>query len=446
MKNSTKYLQNLLIDQDKIVVACSGGPDSMFLMHLLIKLRQQKNITLICAHVNHNLRQQSEEEYQYVKQFCLDNNIILEYLKIEEYEQDNFHNTARKKRYDFFEEVIKKYQAQYLMTAHHGDDLIETILMRLSRGASLNGYAGFSISTKLKDYMLIRPLIFMTKEEIKNYMDNNNLKYYIDESNNSDKYTRNRYRHHLLPYLKEENKDIHLKYLSFSEEINKCNEFIEELVQSKIKKIYQKNLIDIPKFKEEHSYIQERLINYILKDIYDQDLNLITKKHHNLILEMINSTKPNITINIPLNILLVKEYNKIRIIKDNKIKNSYEYVFSGKIKHQNFIVEKIDNSQKTDNYHLYLNSKELTLPLVVRSRKQGDRIEIKNLNGHKKVKDVLIDSKVPISKREHYPLVTDSNNNILWIPGLKKSKFDRANTKNYDIILRYQEIEGDNYE
>ena len=179
MKNTLDYLKNKLNNNDTIVIACSGGPDSMFLLRILLQLRTSKKLNLIGAHVNHNLREQSIEEYKYVKQFCNQNNIEFEYLSIEKYHNDNFHNDSRTIRYNFFEQIVKKYCAKYLMTAHHGDDLIETILMRITRGSNLNGYSGFKLETKLENYSLIRPLIYMTKQEIKDYMYKNNYLFFL---------------------------------------------------------------------------------------------------------------------------------------------------------------------------------------------------------------------------------------------------------------------------
>src|SRR5699024_2935456 len=122
---------------------------------------------------------------------------------------------ARLKRYNFFDELVHTYHAKYLMTAHHGDDLMETILMRLTRGSSLKGYAGFKKEYKKDNYKVVRPLITQTKQEIIEYMDNLGLKYFIDESNFSDKYTRNRYRKNILPFLKQEDPQVHHKYLKF---------------------------------------------------------------------------------------------------------------------------------------------------------------------------------------------------------------------------------------
>ena len=130
-------------NNDKIVIGCSTGPDSMALVDMLLKIRDKYNLYLIIAHVNHNVRKESYDEAEFIKNYCASNNIIFESMVIEEYGDDNFHNEARNIRYNFFDEVVQKYEAQYLMTAHHGDDLMETILMRIVRGSNLNGYSGF---------------------------------------------------------------------------------------------------------------------------------------------------------------------------------------------------------------------------------------------------------------------------------------------------------------
>ena len=204
MDKVIKYLMNdlKLKDKDIIVIGNSAGPDSMALTDILLKLREKIDIKIICAHVNHNVRKESKEEAIFLKEYCEENDIIFESMIIEKYGDDNFHNEARAIRYSFFDKIVKKYDANYLMTAHHGDDLMETILMRIVRGSSLKGYAGFKTVVEKDTYKIVRPLIFMTKEEIKDYDDKLGIKYAIDASNFKAKYTRNRYRKVVLPFLK----------------------------------------------------------------------------------------------------------------------------------------------------------------------------------------------------------------------------------------------------
>ena len=130
---------------DALVVACSGGPDSMALLHMLCRLKKALDIEIVCVQVNHNTgRAGQKEEQDFVMGYCRNNNIVFEGMTIEDYGDDNFHNEARTKRYNYFGEIVKKYNAKYLFTAHHGDDLTETILMRIVRGSTLRGYSGFS--------------------------------------------------------------------------------------------------------------------------------------------------------------------------------------------------------------------------------------------------------------------------------------------------------------
>ena len=146
MDKATLFLKDKLKEYSNpsIVVACSGGPDSMALLNLCLELRKDMNLNIVCAHVNHNVREESASEKLFVESVCKKNNIIFEYMKIENYSDDNFENEARTKRYTYFEELLKKHNAPYLLTAHHGDDLVETILMRITRGSTLKGYSGFS--------------------------------------------------------------------------------------------------------------------------------------------------------------------------------------------------------------------------------------------------------------------------------------------------------------
>lgn len=201
MNDVVSFIKNLKIPKDEsVVLACSGGPDSMFLLNLLYNM----GISCVVAHVNHKVRKESDEEYLFLKSYCSERDIIFEGREITDFVTGNFENYARNFRYSFFKEIVDKYSAKYLFTAHHGDDLMETILMRLTRGSSLKGYAGFSSISERDGYKIIRPLIYLDKDFIENYNKDNDIPYSIDYTNDLDDYTRNRYRHNVLPFLKEE--------------------------------------------------------------------------------------------------------------------------------------------------------------------------------------------------------------------------------------------------
>ncbi len=425
-------------DGDRIVIGCSTGPDSMALLDMLLKIRNKYNLSIIVAHVNHNVRKESFEEAEFIKEYCEENNLVCESMIIENYGDDNFHNEARNIRYNFFENLVHKYEANYLMTAHHGDDLVETILMRIVRGSNLSGYLGFKSVVNMDGYYIVRPLIYYTKAELEEYDRENNVKYYIDSSNSKDKYTRNRYRKYVLPFLKEEEKDVHLKFLKFSNTLLEANKFIDKARDRALNRVMENDKILIDKFLLEDSYIQREILYYLLSEFYQDDLILLSDRHINLILDLINSSKANSFINLPNEVIARKNYNYFEIIKEIEDIGNYEIELDEvAMLPNNRKIEKISDTIDNSNNICRLNSNEVSLPLIVRTRRIGDKISVKGLNGTKKVKDIFIDKKIPLLDRDNWPIVVDSKGNVVWIPGIKKSRFDKKKTESYDIILKY---------
>lgn len=437
LKEVEEFLNSFIKKDDCIVFACSGGPDSMCLLELLWNLKQKKSLKLICAHVNHKQRKESEEEWAFVHQICNERGIIFEGLEINSYSKNNFHDEAHKKRKIFYEQLIKKYQAKYLMTGHHGDDLLETILMRLTRGSSLSGYKGFKKIQSEKNYQIIRPLITVTKEQIKEYNHLKNIVYYNDSSNEKDKYTRNRYRHHILPFLKKENKNVHLKFLKFSEEICRINEFIVKFSEDVLTKCLEFDNLHIVEMTKYDEVIQREIIKKYLYNIYHEEIVLLNEKHIDSILNLIHSKKSNKELSLPNGWKAKKEYDFFKIEKDY-LKTAQ------KIELQNLVqlesgntIEKVTASNETNNFVLRLNSQEIAFPIQVRYPLKDDKIVVKNFQGHQKVNRIFIDKKIPKSERMTWPILVDNSDQILWIPGLKKSQFDREINEEYDIIYKY---------
>ena len=438
MKEALVFLTNILKDKDIVVLGLSGGPDSMCLLDILRHLN--KDITIIAVHINHNIRKESIKELDFINDYCKKNNITLETTTFDKKGKDIDYSEAelREKRYNYFETIINKYKANYLLTAHHGDDLIETILMRITRGSDIKGYSGFQTITNKKDYKILKPLVYSTKEEILEYLKDNNIPFVEDKSNESDKYTRNRYRHNILPALKEENKSIHLKYLKFSNELIKYQEYMDRVVDKELSKRFNNNILDITNYESIDSLVLENILKKVLDYNYIDNLYLVSDKHINYILELIKNNKPNISINLPDNLTIKKEYNKLIITRNNNSNEDYNILLEDNtILPNNKTISYIEDIDNNSNYITRLNSKELSLPLFVRNRKEGDKMIVKNMNNAKKIKDIFIDSKLSKSKRDNQPIVVDSKGNIIWLPGLKKSKFDKAKNENYDIILWY---------
>ena len=438
MKDSYNYLNNLLKDGDIVIAAISYGPDSMALLYLLLEVSKHKKIHVVCAHVNHNLRKESYKEKEDLEEYCKKNNILFESMLIEKYSNDNLENEARHIRYRYFEQLVNKYNANYLMTAHHGDDLIETIMMRLARGSTLKGYSGFSQIVSKDNYKIVRPLIYTTKESIIAFNKEHNISYAIDKSNTDTKYTRNRYRKYMLPFLKKEDKNIHLKFLKFSKLLLEYTDYIDNIVSVSFNKVFNNNKLDLNKYNELDPLLKKEVLFKILENIYNDDLILINDNHVNLLNKIINSRKKNIIINLPNEIKVIKSYNSLEFTKDNSNYDNYnieltDYVILPNGKH----LEIVDSIDTNGNDVCRLNSKDVLLPLYVRTRCDGDKIDLMGSVGHRKVKDILIDKKINMKDRDLWPIVTDSNNEIVWIPGLKKSKFNKKKDEKCDIIIKY---------
>lgn len=440
MTEVNKFLDSLRIDKkDTLVVAVSYGPDSMFLLNIL-KNKYKEN-KIVCAHVHHNHRKESDEEAILLEKYCNDNDVTFEMMKIKEYTNNNFtEEEARSKRYEFFDSIMAKYNSSYLFTAHHGDDLSETILMRIARGSNISGYAGIKLRSKRNNYEIIRPLLYMTKTEIEEYCKNEKIPFAVDKSNESNLYTRNRYRNGVLKLLKEENKNIHEKFLSFSSELQEYDNYIKKVVDKEYLNVVKDNVIIVSQIINLDNLIKKKIIEKYLFEEYREDIKKIDTKHVNAILEMTNSDKSNMKLSMPLRKDIVKSYNKIYFDKTCEY-NSYCYVFDDFLELPDGYVKKINKLEDTSNYTAAFNSDEISLPLYVRSKLDGDKMEVLNLNGFKKIKDIFIDEKLDLSKRDNYPILVDSIGRILWLPGLKKSKYDKSKTGKYDIILRYYKEE-----
>lgn len=429
MNNVIKFINDLNID-GAVVLACSYGPDSMCLLDILMKMK----IDIVVATVNHKLREESDEEYRLLKKYCDDNNLIFEGYEIKEFPKGNMEAIARSIRYKFLDEIVNKYGAKYLFTAHHGDDLVETVLMKINRGASLKGYSGISFISAHNGYNLVRPLLYLTKEEILKYNEDNGILYAIDQTNFELDHTRNIFRHKVLPVLKEINPQIHKKFINFSDNILNYYNYVNEEVNSYKSLYYNNGRLDINEINLLPLFIKKLLVQSILQDIYKDNIDKINSKHIELIVKLFDSIKANSVINLPMNINVYKFYNIIEIKEEIKVKD-YEYVLDDKIKLNEFEIYLVDKSDIIkSNYLIRLNKSDVILPLHIRNRKVGDKIQLKN--GTKSVGEILSEAKISFLQRDEYPMLTDDDGKILWIPGVKKSKYDRNINDSYDIIVK----------
>ena len=265
---------NLIEKNDSIVVGVSGGPDSMTLLSILLKLKEEFNLKIYVAHVNHMLRENAIKDEEYVKEFCEKNNIEIFIKKaniseIAQKEKIGLEEAGRNVRYNFFEEVLKNTESNKIAIAHNLNDKVETIIMNTLRGSGVSGLKG--IEAKRKKY--IRPLIEIERYEIEKYCIENKINPRHDESNDDNTYTRNKIRNIVIPYIKNEFNSNIIKTLNRLSEIIKEE---DEYVQSETEKIFKEILLtdeknkiefDPRKFNEQEKVIQKNLILLAIKKV-----------------------------------------------------------------------------------------------------------------------------------------------------------------------------------
>lgn len=265
---------NLIEKNDSIVVGVSGGPDSMTLLSILLKLKEEFHLKIYVAHVNHMLRENAIKDEEYVKEFCKKNNIEIFIKKaniseIAQKEKIGLEEAGRNIRYNFFEEVLKNTESNKIAIAHNLNDKAETIIMNTLRGSGVSGLKG--IEAKRKKY--IRPLIEIERYEIEKYCIENKINPRHDESNDDNTYTRNKIRNIVIPYIKNEFNPNIIKTLNRLSEIIKEE---DEYVQSETEKIFKEILLtdeknkiefDPRKFNEQEKVIQKNLILQAIKKV-----------------------------------------------------------------------------------------------------------------------------------------------------------------------------------
>lgn len=395
---------------EPVILAISGGRDSMCLLDMYYRSGQR----IIVCHTNHHQRKASDTEEKFLIEYCKERNIALE---IDEYfplTKENFQAEAHIHRYEFFYETALKYKAKYILTAHHKDDLAETVLLRLIQGSNLYGYGGISRITKYKDVYLYRPLLNYSREEITKYCKNHNVFYFDDESNAENHYMRNRIRHQILPLLKEENPNILNTISNFS---NICKEAFTHIRNETIKYLDDNsNQINLESFKSLDIGLKKDIICYMLENLkiktsYQQILD---------ILELIDNPKPQLEYNLKNGILLYKRYDTCYFAKEKKnLEISVDLNLNDEALFANKYLFRLQESEAPNGANvLKICYNDLALPLKIRTRKPGDAIKLKY--GTKKLKDLFIDKKIDKEARNNIPIVTDSKDNVLWVYGVAK--------------------------
>ena len=290
---------NLIRENDKILVAVSGGPDSICLLNILYNIKERLKIELYVAHVNHLIRKEAKSDAEFVKEFCDSKNIEFFYKECDvkekaQTEKISTEEAGRNARYEFFEEIANKYNINKIAIGHNKNDLAETLIMNILRGTGTQGLK--AILNKNGKY--IRPLLDVDREKIEEYCEKNNLKPRIDLTNFENNYTRNKIRNIVIPYVKKEfNPNIVETLTRLSQIVTEEQDFINLEVEKAYKKILlseeSENIkISGKKFVEIHTAIQKRTILHIINRLFG-NTKQIEKKHIEDIIKLINKNIGN---------------------------------------------------------------------------------------------------------------------------------------------------------
>lgn len=423
----------------KVLVGVSGGPDSMALLHYLFQIRAKWDLELIVLSIDHKLRgADSADDLAYVHRICKEWGIAFHEaaLNVPEYEAIHRVSTevaAREMRYQFFAEKIEELHADYLALGHHGDDQAETLLMKLVRSASSTAFTGIPVRRALAGGEIIRPLLAVTKTEIEAYCEQHKIKPRIDLTNFEVVHTRNYYRKYVLPLLKEKNSNIHITAQLLSETLQEDEAFLQKEAKKVLDKTITFNrekqmaVLEIKLFKKHDQSLQRRAFHLILNYLYDALPNQLSYAHETQFFALLKREEGNIQIDFPNALKLNKAYDKLTFYFECKYPQSASFhktlfvpdkvqLLGGSV----ITAEIVDHSALEQHDSFYIATNEIALPLHVRTRQPGDRMSWKGLNGTKKLKDIFIDEKIPMNKRDSWPILVDNEGKILWLIGLRK--------------------------
>ena len=428
---------NMLEHGLKVVVAISGGPDSVCLLHLLCNLKNKWGLTLIIAHLNHGLRPTEDEiESRFVEKLALSYGLSVEIKKAGRELNDqggSLEEKARDFRYRFLEQVKNKYEADRIALGHNLNDQAETFLMRLLRGSGLTGLASIP---PVRNHLFIRPLIEVSRPEVLKYLETHEYDFMTDSSNLETAYLRNRIRLELLPQLESYQPRIINLLAQTASILRRDNEWLDSETKKWVEKntkISSKDKYSIPlaKFNQLPDALKTRAIRYVLKEIAGGNLRRINARHLEAINQIALKKRSQSQYSLPKGIVAQKVYDRLVIFKPGKNSaHNFCYTIKGPghidLNELGLIIclEEIDSHTIKDTdlcsdpWTAFFDLKKITFPLIIRNMQRGDRFIPFGMKGHKKIKDFFIDLKIPSEQRIRVPLLTLQNRPI-WVCGYR---------------------------
>ena len=421
---------------DKIALGLSGGVDSIVLFHLLVTKYKESYKELVAFHINHGLREQSYEEAEFVENFVKNYNVKFykKELNMSELARDSHTSEemlARKLRYEAFEEMSSLEGGVKLITAHHKNDQVENILMRLLSGRSMDYNLMIEEQTTIGNLEVYRPLLNILKADLEQYADENNLKYYVDSTNFDTDYTRNNIRHNIVPLLKDVNAASFDNLINFSSYYKNVNtELRNKVLEGKVNYVISEEEGKVELNKEKLLKNTKEEIYFLLRDILANNFGIFDVKQRALfaIIEDLKSRNNNKSYDLKNNLKIISEYNSIYIHKiekkcyNDRIELIIDEVDINKVYtfHQsNFLITTTNNSSEVG-----FNKEDL--PLVVTTKRDGDRIQRGKVS--KKLSRLFIDEKIPKELRDKLPVIRNKDG-VLGVLGIntkvnKNKKYD----------------------
>ncbi len=413
-----------LLDQSKnVIVALSGGADSVSLLYCLLSLKERLGITLSAAHLNHCLRgDESERDQHFVEELCgrLGVPLYLERVEVKalaETAGDSIELAARKARYNFFESIAK---GSVIATAHTADDSLETVIFNLSRGTALKGLCGIPP----KRDIFIRPLILCTREMVEEYCAQNSISFVTDSTNLTDEYTRNKIRHNVVPVLREINHSVANSVVRNGIVLSEEDRFLADLAKEAAGGIFDGEKIEIVKLLELPKVVAKRA----LKQIFEQKFNASLENGH--IEQLYLAVKENGKCSLPLDLL--------GVCKDGFLYfESYKNIEATNYKTE-FLKIPSENVNKQLSKNL-IDCDKIIGELNLRTRKDGDKIRQADRGVTKSLKKLFTENKVPLRDRENLPVIADEKG-VIWVYGIGVAERVKVDKNSKNILLVKSEI------
>jgi tRNA(Ile)-lysidine synthase len=457
---TTVRRHHLLAQDDRVLVAVSGGPDSVALLHLLHELCDEFSIHLEVAHLQHGIRgEEAKEDSRFVAELAGSLNLPfhLKEVNLPRIRSDagkgNLEALAREERYRFFAEVVREYKLDKVATAHTEDDQAETVLMWLLRGAGMKGLGGMSPVHRLRvapensmsTLTVIRPLLDVSKSEILEYLEDKKCAYRVDRSNQNTALLRNWIRLELLPKIQQRvGTGFSARLSHLAAMIRDEDRFLEDLARKSYESISDSNRLSRAGLLSEPKALQRRILRHWIGRTRGH-LRGVEFVHIDELLRLIKEGPSQGRLSIPGGWELMREYETLKLAKASRSLKRICYTYELSIgtvlpvpeAGMQLYSEQVDSffgPMPTKHMEAVFDVKALPRKLVVRNFRPGDRFKPLGMSGHhKKLKDLFIEMKVPLSVRTTLPLLT-TDDEILWIPGYGRSDSARVTDKTTSVL------------